>query len=153
MRGICRILPVLLVAVVATGCITSGRCRVGVANVSDNMICSVVVADTNGNTYAFANLAPHSEPPGYKPINGKLEKGIVLRITGEDGTNVSRTVDLARPVAPDARGSLLFQIENNAQVRTFFQPEDEAARRDIGWSQAPSWQGTIMVPGVPGQQY
>lgn len=152
MRSFMRVLSVLSFAVISAGCLTSNRCLVGVVNATDYTIRSVVLVDTNGNHYAFSNLKAHPLAADYKPVKKVLGKGLVLRISTPRGTNVNRIVDLDPAISPKYRGSLLFQIEENEQVRTFFQPDDESAAGDLPWAQAPSWQGTISIPGMP-QQY
>ena len=151
MRGIYKIMSMAVLAVISAGCITSGNCRVGVANATDTMIRSVVLVDTNGNSYTFVNLKPHPLVADYKPIKRALGKGLVVRITSDRGTNVNRIVDLDPAVAPKYRGTLLFQVEDDAKVRTFFQPEDEASAGNLPWAQQPSWQGAISIPGMPQQ--
>lgn len=151
MRSIFKIVSMASLAVIAAGCITSGNCRVGVANATDNVIRSVVIVDTNGHSYTFMKLKPHPLVADYKPIKGVLGKGIVIRIDSDRGTNVNRIVDLDPAVAPKYRGTLLFQIEDDAKVRTFFQPEDEASAGNLPWAQQPSWQGAISIPGMPQQ--
>lgn len=143
-----RLLPILLLGLVMTGCFQSGRCRVTVANAMERSIRSAVLVDTAGHTYTFGSIKPHSAA-SYMPVNNVLGKGLVLWIVDDTGTNVNRTVNLEPAVAPSYRGRLLFQIEGNAQVRTFFLPSEDASGSSMPWNVAPSWQGTIAIPGMP----
>ena len=156
MRSICRIVSVLFLAVIVTGCVTPGRCRVTVTSTLDSKIRSVELVDTNGNTYVFANIVKPATAADVRSDNramhGVMGKGLVMRIVGESGTNVSRIVDLDPPVLPQCPGCLTFQIEDNFQVRTFFWKDPGASSGDFPWAVQPAWQGAISVPGMPGNQ-
>lgn len=144
-------LPVVFLAAVLSGCITSQRCQVTVANWSDDRIRSAVVIDTNGNSYAFANIESQVQA-SKRPVIAMLGKGIEVRIVSEHGTNVTRMLDLDPPVSPAYNGYLLIQIENDALVRTFFMPPEEGWGGDMPWNVPPAWQGVLNIPGMPGQQ-
>jgi len=150
MKSIYVVLTVV-VAAVLSGCITSQRCQMTVANWSDARIRSAVVMDTNGNSYAFANIDPQAQA-AKKPVAAVLGKGIELRIVSESGTNVTRVLDLDPAVSPTWKGYLLIQIENDALVRTFFLPPEEGWGGDMPWAVPPAWQGVLNIPGMPGQQ-
>ncbi|MEI6970095.1 MAG: hypothetical protein WCL44_01140 [bacterium] len=142
-----------LAAFSAGGCLTSTKCRVTVSNASERDIRSVVLVDTNGFSYTFTNIKAHSAAE-YRSLNGMMGRGLVMSIADETGTNVSRTVDLDPPVEPKYGGRLQFQIEENARVRTFFQPSEDGGGGSMPWAVAPPWQGTITMPGMtPQQQY
>lgn len=142
-----------LAAFLVAGCAdTRPLCLVSVSNVTPTPVHALTVFAPQEHTLRFENVAPNSTGAAQLAPAGMHEK-TRLMLSPTKGRDITMTVVLPTLVPPTFRGRVIFQIEEQNQVRGFVLPEIKGDEEgEIPWDNPPTWTAAPTIPGMSGEE-
>ncbi|MDI6775488.1 MAG: hypothetical protein QME60_08920 [Verrucomicrobiota bacterium] len=143
-----RILRFAFCVFFCSSCASVGpACYVAVSNITDSPVSAVSVA-AGDVTFYDARALPARQAGAYRRCVIATPKTSVLTWTTADGQTRRQTLKADKPIPPDFRGRLFFQIEGTNTARCLVVPDPDGASCDMPWTRPEKWEGFPAIPGL-----